>query len=102
MALSLTLSLDPARLAVRIALDGIPAGADTFTIERKAPSGNVAAVRGADGAVVTGATMIVRDYEAPFDLDLVYTARAFDGATEVGTTSAHIQDRLWRVPRLAR
>jgi len=88
VALALTLALDPARMAVRIQLDGIPAGADTYTIERKAPSGNVAAVRGADGAVVTGASAVVRDYEAPFDLDLVYTAWVYDGATALETTSA--------------
>jgi len=88
VALSIALSLDSARQAVRIALGGIPAGADTFTIERTSPSGNVAAVRGAKDAPVTGATAIVRDYEAPFDLDLVYTATAYDGATVVGTASA--------------
>lgn len=87
MAVTLAASLDPERLAVRLQVDGVPAGADTYTISRRSPSGNSADVRGASGAPVAIPTQIARDYEAPFELDLVYTVTVYDGSSSVGTAS---------------
>lgn len=87
MALALTVSLEPDRLSARLDVTGIVAGADTFTITRTSPSGNVAGVRGAVDAAVTSTEELVRDYEAPFDLALVYKVTVYDGATVVGTAS---------------
>jgi hypothetical protein len=88
VALTLTVALEPERLNTRLTLAGIPAGSDTFTIERTSPSGHTAGVRGAVDAPVTGTSEIVRDYEAPFDIALTYKATVYDGATVVGTVSA--------------
>jgi hypothetical protein len=88
MAVTLTVTLEPARQAARLEVDGLPAPTDTFTITRTAPSGNVAAVRGAVGVPVTGPTMIVRDYELPFDLPVVYAVTVYDGADVVAEASA--------------
>jgi len=100
MPVTLTASVDPGRLDVRLQVDGIPAGADTYTITRTAPSGNVAGVRGAtDAPVAAGATtMIVRDWEAPFDLELTYTVTVYDGTTVVGTATATITVPYGRCP----
>src|SRR5262249_41162163 len=54
--------------------------AATWSIQRQSPSGNVAGVRGAVGVPRTAATAIVRDFEVPFDLDLVYTATSYDSS----------------------
>jgi hypothetical protein len=88
VAFAFAVTLEPERMAAILTLTGIPAGADTFTITRTAPSGNSADVRGASDAAVTGATMILRDYEAPFDLDLDYEVTVWDGATVVATATA--------------
>jgi len=88
VAVTLLAELDAPRLAARLEVDGIPAGADTVTIDRTSPSGHVAGVRGAIDAPVTGATFIVRDYELPFDLQLTYKATVYDGTTVVGTATA--------------
>ena len=88
MAVSLTITLEPQRLNTRLDVKGIPAGADTFTITRTSPSGNTAGVRGAVDAPVTIPETIARDYEAPFDVALLYTVTVYDGSTVVGTASA--------------
>jgi hypothetical protein len=90
MAVALAATVEPDRLSVRLETTGIPAGADTYTITRTAPSGNEAGVRGATGAPVTGVTMIARDWEAPFDLELVYTVTVYDGVTVVGTATVTV------------
>ncbi|HYV59135.1 MAG TPA: hypothetical protein VFA62_03615, partial [Acidimicrobiia bacterium] len=41
-------------------------------------------------AAVTGTTMVFRDWEAPFDLALVYTVTVYDGTTAVGTASVTV------------
>jgi len=90
MALGLAITLDANRYAARIVLSGIPATADTYSIFRTAPSGNEAGVRGAVDTPVPADTtsLVVRDYEAPFDLQLTYTATVYDGTTIVGTATA--------------
>jgi hypothetical protein len=88
MAVALAVTLEEQRLNARLELTGIPVGADTFTIERESPSGNVTGVRGAVDATVTGTIQIVRDYELPFDLTVVYTATVYDAAVAVGSASA--------------
>lgn len=85
--MNLTAAVEAARLSVRLQVDAIPAGAATYTVMRAAPSGNTAGVRGATDATVTATTMIARDWEAPFDLQLVYTATAYDGAGAVLATA---------------
>ena len=54
MAVALAATLDPARLAVRLEVTGIPAGADQVTITREEPTGEPVGVRGAVLAHVTG------------------------------------------------
>jgi len=89
MAVTMTVTLDAPNQAARIEVDGIPAGATTLTIQRTSPSGNVAGVRGAvDASVAGAATFIARDYEVPFDLNLVYDVTVYQGTTVVGTASA--------------
>jgi len=90
MAVTLTATIEAARLETRLQVDGIPAGADTITIARTSPSGNSAAVRGADNGPVTGPSMIFRDWEAPLDIPLSYTVTVYDGTTIVGTATATI------------
>jgi len=90
MAVALAATVDPARLDVRLEVTGIPAGADTYTISRRSPSGNEAAVRGAFNAAVSGTSAIARDWEAPFDVELVYTVTAYDGTTVLETATATV------------
>ena len=80
MPATLTVDLETAKLDARLELAGIPATAPTYTIERASvESGNTAGVRGAVNAPTGGDTsIVVRDYEAPFNLDLVYTASLYD------------------------
>ncbi|HKE76628.1 MAG TPA: hypothetical protein VKB57_23625 [Acidimicrobiales bacterium] len=87
MAVTLTATLDAGRLAARLQVDGVPAGADTYTITRTSPSGSKAGVRGAVNATVAIPTQIARDYELPFDVALTYTVTVYDGATVVGTAT---------------
>src|SRR5262245_57774859 len=90
MAVGLTATVEPARFDVRLNVTGIPASADTYTITRTSPSGNETGVRGAVGAPVSGTTAIVRDWEAPFDIELTYMVTVFDGTTEVGTATVTV------------
>lgn len=87
MALALAATLDVDRLAAILHLTGIAAGADTVTIERRSPSGNVAAVRGADNATVTPPTFMAHDFELPLDVPVTYTATVYDGSTVMGTAT---------------
>jgi hypothetical protein len=59
----------------------------TVTLERRSSqSGNVAGVRGWIERDVSGTTVaMARDWEAPFDVDLVYTATLSDGTVATGT-----------------
>jgi hypothetical protein len=88
LAVALAVTLDPPKLAARLEVSGIPAGTDTLTIERKSPSGNVAGVRGAVDATVTGTTFLIRDYELPLDTTVTYAVTCYDGTTNVGSASA--------------
>jgi len=72
MALGLTAVVDKNRLSVTLDATGLTVG-QPFTITRQAPSGNTAAVRGADNVTAAAAEVIVRDWEAPLDIALVYT-----------------------------
>lgn len=78
MPLTLAATLAPDRMGVRLGLSSFPASSATYTVSRRSPSGNVATVRGALDQAVAGATATVYDWEAPFDLPLVYTAEADD------------------------
>jgi hypothetical protein len=88
MAVALAAALEPDRLSVRLDVSGIPAGATTYTIERLSPSGNTAGVRGAVDTPVTGTTAVARDYEIPFDTQVVYTVTVHQNTTVVGTATA--------------
>lgn len=88
MAVALAVSLDAERAAAKLDVSGLPAGADTFTIERTSPSGSVAGVRGAVDAPVTGTSLTVRDFEVPLDTSVTYALTVYDGTTVVGTASA--------------
>jgi hypothetical protein len=59
----------------------------TVTLERRSSqSGNVAGVRGWIERDVSGTTVaMARDWEVPFDVDLVYTATLSDGTVATGT-----------------
>ena len=84
---TLTATLEPERMAVKLTFAGLPAAADTFTIERVSPSGTVAGVRGAvDAPAATN--VVVRDYEIPFDVTVTYSAVAYDGSTAIASASA--------------
>jgi hypothetical protein len=88
VAVALAVTLEEEKLAARLSVTGIPVGADTLTIERKSPSGNVAGVRGAVDATVTGTSYLIRDYELPLDTTVTYTVSCYDGTTNVGSASA--------------
>ena len=88
MAVALAVTPEAAKAAARIEVTGVPAGADTFTVTRTAPSGNKAGVRGAVNAPVSIPTEIVRDWEVPLDIAVTYTVTVYDGATVVGTATA--------------
>jgi hypothetical protein len=80
MAMTITVALDETRAAAVVTVDGIDPGAATYTVQRASPSGNTAGVRGHVNAVVPGPTVIAHDYEAPLNLELTYTATAYDAA----------------------
>lgn len=88
MAVALTAALELERLDVLLTVTGVPAGADTFTVTRRAASGGTGAVRGASGAPVVIPTTTIRDFEAPLDVALTYTVTVYDGAAVVGTATA--------------
>ena len=89
MALALAVTLDRPRLAARLAVTGIPAAADTLTVDRTAPTLVASGVRGAVDEDVSGeTTFITRDYELPFNTDVQYRARAYDGPTVIATATA--------------
>lgn len=91
MALTIKVTLDPARAAALIDVAGIiTAAGSTYTIERAAPSGNVAAVRGHAGADADAPEVIARDYEIPLNLAVVYTVTTYDAAGNplAGATAA--------------
>jgi len=87
VAVSLTATLEAARLAARLDVVAIPAGADTYTIERTSPSGATTGVRGAVAAPVSGTRALVRDYELPLDTDVTYTVTIVDGGAVVDTAT---------------
>jgi hypothetical protein len=102
MAVALAVVLEPDRLSAKLTTTGVPAGADTYTITRTAPSGSEAGVRGATDAPVTVPTSIVRDYEVPFDVPVTYDVVVYDGVTVVGTASvafeiAYAECEAWLV-----
>jgi hypothetical protein len=95
MPMTISIAVDDARAAATVTIDGVPAAASTYTIQRAAPSGNTAGVRGHVGATAT-ATIIAHDYEAPLNVELVYTATAYDGTgTVVETIAAAPFQILW-------
>jgi len=83
MAMTVTVALDTDRDAPIVTVAGINPAGVTYTIERASPSGNTAGIRGHVGQTVDSLTVIARDYEAPLDLDLVYTATVYDGSGAV-------------------
>ena len=88
---TVTLSLEPNQMAVRVDVDAIAAGGETVTITRMPPSGHTAAVRGAVDVPLGGSSShVARDYEAPFDLELTYTAEISVGGSVVETATAMI------------
>jgi hypothetical protein len=84
-------TVEPDVKAVRLDYTA-PATAATVTISRTGPSGTPATVRGWQAAaVVGGAAVVARDFEAPIGVPLVYTATAHDaGGAAVGTQTATI------------
>lgn len=87
MALTITVSLEPARAAAHIDVTGLTGA--TYTIERQSPSGNTAGVRGHVDAAVAAAEVTARDYEAPLNVDLVYTATDYAAnGTTISTATA--------------
>jgi len=88
VAVALAVSLDAPKLAAKLDVTGIPAGATTLTISRRSPSGSDAGVRGAVGRAVSGTTFSIRDYELPLDTTVTYTVTVYQGSTVVGTASA--------------
>ena len=88
LAVGLTATLDAPRAAVKLDLTGIPVGAASVTITRTSPSGNIAGVRGAVGAAVSGTTYTARDFEIPLGLSVTYNATVYDaGGAVVGSAS---------------
>lgn len=83
------------RADARLQLDDLPAGAASYTIERRSPSGNVAGVRGAVGVEVSGPVVIVRDFEVPLDIPLVYTATVYDANGNVLATATVEFTLVW-------
>lgn len=81
--MNLAITLDTWRDNVRLDIAAIPAGAVTYSVERRSPSGYVVGVRGAIGQPVTGTTAIVRDYELPLDTPLLYFVTAYDASGNV-------------------
>jgi len=84
-----TLAVDAASDAVVIHVT-VPAGATKLFLARTGPSGTLAYVRGANPMVVTpGASVFVRDFEAPIGVPLDYTAQAANDAGEQSPTTLH-------------
>jgi hypothetical protein len=88
MAVTLTVTPEPAKAAARLEVDGVPAGADTYTITRTSPSGASTGVRGAVDAPVQIPTEIIRDWELPLDVPVTYAVTVYDGTTVVGSATA--------------
>lgn len=88
---TIALTLEPNQMAVRVETAALAAGADTVTITRTSPSGHTAAVRGSVDVPLGGATThVARDYEAPFDLPLLYTVEVKTGGSVVESATATI------------
>jgi hypothetical protein len=82
VAPTLALAQEPERAAVRVSV-GVPAGALTLSVWRVGPSGTPAFVRGwEDASVTAGASLVIRDYEAPLDVALNYYASASNASGE--------------------
>jgi len=92
----LTAEIETAVDAVRLTVT-VPAGHDTLSLARVGPSGTVAYVRGYQQATVTaGATLVIRDFEAPIGVPLTYTVTTWNaatpGTTDTGTVTVTIPD----------
>ena len=77
--MALTATVEPEVKNVRLDYT-VPAGGATVTITRVGPSGTPAGVRGATGMPAVPGPLIVRDFEAPIGVPLVYTAQTFNTA----------------------
>jgi hypothetical protein len=76
----LTVTVDTDRDAVRLAADA-PANTVKIELWRRSPSGNEAYVRGyGPGGGLFVRPMVVRDFEAPLNVQLAYYARALDAS----------------------
>lgn len=73
---------------IKIVVNADPA-ADTVTVFRKHPSGELWTVRGADKARLSGGTLITWDYEAPIGVQLEYFATIWsDPDVELGSSAS--------------
>jgi hypothetical protein len=89
--MALTATVEPVVKNVRLDYTA-PATAVSVTFTRTGPSGTPAVVRGWDDeAVVGGASVIARDFEAPIGVLLTYTAQARNASgAVVGTQTATV------------
>jgi hypothetical protein len=86
--MTISVALDERSAAAIATVAGIPPAATAYTVQRESPSGSTVGVRGAVRAPVAGDTAIVHDYEAPLDVELVYTAIAYDTGGELERADA--------------
>ena len=79
--MSLTATPEPELRNVQLVWGPVPATAATAHVSRVGPSDTVADVRGWTNATVApGATLAIRDYEAPLGVELTYTVQPKTGA----------------------
>ena len=85
----MTVERDPTRENALVTIDGVVASADTLTLARTSPSGNTVEVRGVVEYPVEGAaSVVVRDWEVPFGVELAYLATFYDANGAVVDTAS--------------
>jgi hypothetical protein len=86
---TIALALELPKYGVKVTV-GVPTGARLLDVWRVGPSGTVAYVRANEGRAVTGpTTAFAHDFEAPFGVPLVYSARvALADGSNASTVSA--------------
>ena len=85
---TLTVTRDPTRESALIEIEGMTPATVTFTLERSSPSGNVVDVRGAVNVPTGGEPdAIVRDWEIPFGVPVVYLCTFYDAQEAVVETA---------------
>ena len=94
-AVSVSISVEPALQVVRLEFT-VPAGSDRVSVQRVGPSGTPAYVRGFQDAPTFPGPLVVRDFEAPIGVPLVYTVQVWQDATpeivDSGSASIEIPD----------